>query len=88
MPADVAQRERTEDCIADRVQQDIRIRVAVETALVRHGDTAQHERPAFDERMDVEPVADPHGATTSGSSAARILGGIGTGRSVARSTHT
>ena len=89
--SDVAQRERAEDGVAHGVQQDIGVGVAVEAALVRNDHAAQHEPAAGDERMDVEPVADAHvghGSTTSGTSAARMRGGIGTGRSLARSTHT
>src|SRR4029079_1870772 len=54
-------------------------------------DAAQHEAAAGDERMHVEAAAYPyvgHGTTTSRMSAARMRAGIGTGRSLARSTHT
>jgi hypothetical protein len=42
--AEVAERERAEQCVADRMQQHVRVGVARETARVRHGDAADDER--------------------------------------------
>ena len=58
MRSDVAQRERAQDRVDDRVEQHIGIGVTVEPALERDGHAAQHEAPPGSERMHVEAVAD------------------------------
>ena len=60
MLADVADRQRAEYGVADRMQQRIRVGMSVESALERNGHAAQDELAPFDQRMDIEAVSDPH----------------------------
>ncbi len=56
--ADVAQRQRAEDRVADRVEQDVGIGMPVETAIEGDRHAAQNEPASGDERVDVEAIAD------------------------------
>ena len=58
MPADVAQRRRAEQRVADRVQQHVGVAVAREALVVRNLDAADHEPAPGDEGMHVETLAD------------------------------
>src|SRR6185295_16017969 len=58
--ADVAERGRAEQRVADRVRQYVGIRVPGETLVVRDLDAADHQLAAGDEGMHVEALADPH----------------------------
>ena len=42
------------------MRQDVGIGVALESSLVRHLDTAQHELPPLDEAVYVEALPHPH----------------------------
>ena len=56
--AEVAQRERAQQRVADRVQQHVGVASGRQAALVRNVDAAQDQRPAGDQRVHVEAVAD------------------------------
>ena len=62
VPADVAQRRRAQQRVADRVQEHVGVAVAQEALVVRDLDPADHELPARDERVDVESLPDAKGA--------------------------
>ena len=72
VPAEVAQRERAEQRVGDRVQQHVGVAVAEQAALERNDDAAQHQRPAGDQRVHVEAVADAETHPEPFSWAARI----------------
>ena len=71
---DVAQRERAQQRVADRVQQHVGVGMPGEPARMRDRDAAQHERPALDQRVHVESGADAHRRqdASSAACAARI----------------
>ena len=58
--AEVAQRQRAEDRVADRVEQHVGVGMSVEAAIERNRDAAQDEPAPCDERVHVEAVADAH----------------------------
>ena len=58
MPADVAQPRRTEQRVADRVQQHVAIGMAEQTLLERDVDAADHQLAPRHQRVDVEPLSD------------------------------
>ena len=60
MLADVAEGGGAEQRVADGVQQDVGIGVAVEAFLVLDLDAADHELAAQHQRMHVEALADSH----------------------------
>ena len=70
--AEVAERQRAENRIGNRMQQDVGVGMAVETALERDGDAADDQRAAGDQRMDVETAADTNRHRGVPSCAARI----------------
>ena len=57
--AQVPEGERAEEGVRHRVGQHVGVGVAPEPPLGRDLDPPQHERPALDEGVDVEPQADP-----------------------------
>ena len=58
MVADVAQRERAEDGVAQRVDGHVAVAVGDQAARMRHLDAAEHDVVAVAEAVDVEAVAD------------------------------
>ena len=75
MPADIAFRQRAVDCVAQRVDADIGIGVAVEPQFGRDGDAAQDHRPSGSQHMHVEAGAHAwhEGGGSVRSSRANIL---------------
>src|SRR5690606_7254161 len=61
MGADVAQRQRPQHRVAQRVQDHVAIAVRQHAALVRHAQAAEHHMVALAEGVDVVPLADAHG---------------------------
>jgi hypothetical protein len=57
MVAEVAQCERAQNRIGERVQQHVRVGMTLQAAPVRNRDAADDERAPFDQCMDVEAVA-------------------------------
>lgn len=51
MPTEIAQRERAQDRVADRVEQHVGVRMSVEAAIVGDRHAAQHQRATGDQRM-------------------------------------
>ena len=58
--ADIAEARRAKQRIADRVQQDIGVRVTVEAPLVGDLHAADHQPAAAYQRVHVEALPDPH----------------------------
>src|SRR5215470_10643400 len=58
MATQVAQRESTQQRLADRVRQHVGVRVPAEPAVEVYRNSAQDERPAMNERVQVESEAD------------------------------
>lgn len=58
MTADVAERRRAEQCVGDRVQQYVRVRVAEQAALVRNRHAADDERAPRNELVHVVALSD------------------------------
>ena len=58
MAAEVAERHRPEQRLSDRVRQHVGVGVAAEPSVGLDGDAAQNERPAGDERVEVESQTD------------------------------
>ena len=54
----IAESQRSQDRIADRVQQNIGVGMTRETAIVRNRDAADDERATFDQRVRIKTVAD------------------------------
>src|SRR6185503_5975961 len=78
VPADVAQRRRAEQRIADRVQQDVGVRMPEQALAVRNDHPADHELPSLGERMHIEPLPDPHAVPASRVSDFRIASAMAT----------
>ena len=57
MLADIAQAGGAEQCIGDGVEHDVGIAVAGETAIMRDGNPAHHDRPFAGKGVDVEAHA-------------------------------
>ena len=55
--ADIALRQRAVDGVAQRMDADIRVGMAGKPPIMRHGDAAEHQRPAHLHGMDVEAGA-------------------------------
>ena len=53
-PAEVAQRQRAEQRLADRVREHVGVGMAAQPARGGHRHAAQHQRPPVDQRMQVE----------------------------------
>jgi len=72
--ADVAQRQRAEDRVGDRVQKDVGVGVPGQPAVERNRHAADHQAPPGGERVHVEAVADAdrHRSSPSPAWAARI----------------
>src|SRR3546814_16646746 len=60
MLAYVAGADRAENGIGQRMQPHIGIRMAFQSAVVRHGDPAEHDMVSRSEAVAVEAVADAH----------------------------
>ena len=58
--ADVAQRERAEQCVHDRVREHVRVRVAVQPGLVRDVHPADDAFAAGHQPVYVVAVSDAH----------------------------
>jgi len=58
VPSDVAFRERAVDGVAQRVDADIGVRVAVEPQVIWHFDAAEDELAPSFQRVDIETGAD------------------------------
>jgi len=56
----VAQRERAEDGISDRMQSNVSIRVPVEARLSGYCPPTEFERPPRSEPVHVKPLTDSH----------------------------
>src|SRR5690554_7200518 len=61
MHADVAQRQRAEDGIAQRMQDHVAVAVRHQAAVVRHAHAAEHHMLALAKGVDVVAVADADG---------------------------
>jgi len=61
MFADVAQRRRADQCIANGMQQHVGVGVTNQTPFIRNGDAADDERAALGQRVDIEALAYTHG---------------------------
>src|SRR4051794_7204889 len=61
MMADVAQRERAEGNIAQRMDHDIAIRMRDKATIVRNVHATEHDVIAGTECVDVDALADAHG---------------------------
>ena len=85
MIAHIAQCERAEDSIGDRVQPNVCVRVSVESRLSRYRPPAKLERPSRFETVHVKPLTDadalhdtdPIIARTSSRSASVVTLGFG-----------
>ena len=55
---DIALGQRSVDCVAQRMDADIGIRMAGEASVVRDDDAAEYKWPARLQNMDIEPRAD------------------------------
>ena len=60
MVADVAERERAEDRIAQCMDHDVAVRMRDETAIVLDVDATEHDVVAGSECVDVDALADAH----------------------------
>ena len=60
MPADVAVAQRAQHGIAERVNDDVAVRVRNHALWMRDPHTAQHDVIAFAEGMHVESLSDSH----------------------------
>ncbi len=58
MRAEIAERQRAEDRVDDRVEQHIGIGVTRQPAVVRNRDPADHKRATFDQCVHIETIAD------------------------------
>src|SRR3954466_5304300 len=61
MVADIAERERAEDRIAQCMDDDIAIRMRDDALIMRNVDAAEHDVIAGAECVDVDALADAHG---------------------------
>ena len=69
MAPHVAEAGGAEQRIAQRVAHGVAVGVAGEATGARHQHTAEHERPALDEPVRIQPVADPQRHDRAASSA-------------------
>ena len=60
MATEITFSEGPQNCVANRVEQDIAVRVALEPAIEGNLDTAKHQGPVGHELMGVEALADSH----------------------------
>src|ERR1700756_4626807 len=58
MATEITQRQGAQQRLADRVRQHVGVRVPAERAVEVYRNSAQDERPAVNERMQVESEAD------------------------------
>src|SRR5215471_15728870 len=66
MRADVASADGTEDGVAHRMQQYVRVRMSVKPQLERNRDSPEHEAAPRDQHMYIETVADADGGHCGG----------------------
>jgi hypothetical protein len=66
MPADITQRSRTQQGIAQRMQHDVAVRVSRQPRVMRDLDTTEHQSPAGLKGMGIDALSDPyHGSRFS-----------------------
>ncbi len=74
MLTDVAERERAEQCVAQRVDHDVAIRMRDESTFMRDAHAGEHDVVAGTECVYVDALADAHGQRYRAEVAGLTLG--------------